>query len=68
MRTVFAENKVDGEAFLELTEQDVKEMIKPLGQVKKIMRLQKLWALPEQASHESLVCLVLSYQYIFSLE
>lgn len=34
------DNEIDGEAFLDLSEKDVKEIVKPLGQVKKIMRLQ----------------------------
>lgn len=37
----FAENKIDGETFLELSEDDVKSLVKPLGVVKKILRLQK---------------------------
>ncbi len=32
---------VDGAAFVELTEDDVKTMIKPLGQVKRVLRLIK---------------------------
>lgn len=37
----YAENKIDGESFLELSEEDIKTMVKPLGIVKKILRLQK---------------------------
>ena len=33
------ENKIDGESFLELCEADVKEMVKPIGIIKKIMKL-----------------------------
>ena len=33
-----SENEIDGAAFLELTESDVKGMVRPLGTVKKIMR------------------------------
>lgn len=33
------DNQVDGECFLELSESDVKEIVKPLGIVKKILRL-----------------------------
>lgn len=33
------ENQVDGESFLELREADVKEMVKPIGVVKKVMKL-----------------------------
>ncbi len=33
------ENQIDGESFLELTESDIKELVKPLGVVKKIIRL-----------------------------
>ncbi len=32
---------VDGAAFVELTDDDVKNMIKPLGQVKRVVRLIK---------------------------
>lgn len=35
----FTENQVDGESFLELAESDVKELVKPLGVVKKIVKL-----------------------------
>ena len=35
------DNEIDGPAFIELTENDIKTMIKPLGVVKKILRLQK---------------------------
>lgn len=41
-------NEIDGRDFLELTENDVKELVKPLGQVKKIIRLQKTLSVPEQ--------------------
>ncbi|XP_064403971.1 uncharacterized protein LOC135349363 isoform X1 [Halichondria panicea] len=37
---VFEDNEIDGEAFLELTENDIKELVKPLGVVKKLVRLQ----------------------------
>lgn len=39
----FAENEIDGQSFLELTESEVKELLKPfkLGVFKKIIRLQK---------------------------
>ena len=40
---VLTENEIDGAAFFELTEKDVKEMIKPMGQIKKIMRIQISW-------------------------
>jgi hypothetical protein len=30
---------IDGESFMELTEVDIKELVKPLGVVKKIIRL-----------------------------
>ena len=33
------ENKIDGDCFLELTEADVKEMVKPIGTVKKILKI-----------------------------
>ena len=36
----FPENYVDGESFLSLTEQDIKDMIPPIGIVKKILKLQ----------------------------
>ena len=36
-----SENQIDGESFLALTESDVKEMVKPIGVVKKIMKLQR---------------------------
>ena len=35
------ENEIDGSAFMDLTEADIKQLIKPLGAVKKILRLQK---------------------------
>ena len=37
----FTENQIDGESFLDLTEGDIKEVVKPLGVVKKIVRIQK---------------------------
>lgn len=36
----YTENKIDGESFRELYEADVKEMVKPVGVVKKIMKFQ----------------------------
>ena len=36
-----SDNQIDGETFLELTEADVKEMVKPIGIVKKIMKVQR---------------------------
>lgn len=51
------DNEIDGEAFLDLTEGDVKEIVKPLGQVKKIMRLQTaLKVKAKQHDQESPVC------------
>ena len=44
----FAANMIDGEAFLELTEVDVKELVKPLGVVKKILRLLREVILPNK--------------------
>ncbi len=35
------ENEIDGETFCELSEADIKAIVKPLGIVKKIIRLQK---------------------------
>ena len=35
------ENLVDGEAFLSLTEADFKEIVPPIGVVKKILKLKK---------------------------
>ena len=35
------DNKIDGIAFSELSEDEVKAIVKPLGVVKKIIRLQK---------------------------
>ena len=35
------DNEIDGPAFFELTEAEFKELVKPLGAVKKIIRLQK---------------------------
>ena len=55
---VSLEQEIDGEAFLELTEVDVKDMIKPLGQVKKVMRIQKAWNAQKKKSdplHETSV-------------
>ena len=34
------ENEIDGASFCELTEQEIKSMIKPIGVVKRILRLQ----------------------------
>ena len=36
----FVENNIDGEAFLELTETEVKSLVSKLGTAKKILRLQ----------------------------
>lgn len=41
MHLTFTENQIDGAGFLDLTEPDIKELIKPLGIVKKIVRLKK---------------------------
>lgn len=38
---VYIVNEIDGEAFLELSEDDIKEIIKPLGVVKKVSRILK---------------------------
>ena len=35
----FIDESVDGAAFLELSEADIKTMVKPLGHVKRILRL-----------------------------
>ena len=35
----FPDEQIDGAAFMELSESDVKSLVKPLGQVKKIVRL-----------------------------
>lgn len=59
MCNILTENEIDGEAFFDLTEQDVKDMINPLGQVKKVMRIQKLWSAQKQkctSSQEHSVC------------
>ena len=37
---LFADNVIDGESFLELSEDDIKEIVKPIGIVKKILKLQ----------------------------
>ena len=50
------ENEIDGAAFFDLTENDVKEMIKPLGQVKKIIRIQKLWKQNCASTEETSIC------------
>ena len=39
-------NKIDGARFLELTEADIKEIVKPLGIMKKILRLKKKASVP----------------------
>ena len=36
---------MDGTTFLELKEDDVKDIVKQLGLVKKVMRIQKSWLL-----------------------
>ena len=36
------ENEIDGAAFQELTECDVKYLVKPLGIVKKVIRLKQV--------------------------
>ncbi len=37
----YSDNEIDGVSFIEITEEDVKGMIKLLGVVKKIMHLQR---------------------------
>ena len=37
---LYTENEIDRESFLELSEADVKELVKPLGVVKKLVRLK----------------------------
>ena len=37
----FIDEEIDGEGFLDLTEAEIKELVKPLGTVKKILRLKK---------------------------
>ena len=44
---------VDGAAFVELTESDVKELVKALGLVKRIMRLQQ--QIKSESSHNTSV-------------
>ena len=41
LTATFLENHVDAESFLELTENEIKQLIKPLGVVKKLVILQK---------------------------
>ena len=42
----FLENAIDGEAFIDLTEAEIKTMVIQLGWVKKIVRIQKELSLP----------------------
>lgn len=35
------ENEIDGQCFIELKESELKELVKPLGVVKKILRIQQ---------------------------
>lgn len=35
------DNEIDGPTFCELTEEEIKQLVQPLGVVKKIIRLQK---------------------------
>ena len=46
LNPTFTENEIDGASFLELTEADIKEIVKPLGIVKKILRLKKKVSAP----------------------
>ena len=39
--TPHADNEIDGDAFLELSEDDIRTLVPKLGMVKKICRLQK---------------------------
>lgn len=39
---LFLENYIDGEAFVSLTEKDIKEMVPPIGLVKKILKLREV--------------------------
>ena len=41
LSVICLENEVDGMAFFDLSEGDIKAMIKPLGIVKKLIRLKK---------------------------
>ena len=44
------ENEIDGESFLELTEEDIAKLVKPLGIVKKMLKILRSQKFP--------VCLV----------
>ena len=41
MLLMFVEHQLDGQSFLDLSELDIKGIVKPLGVVKKLLRLQK---------------------------
>ena len=49
------DNEIDGPAFCELTEEEIKQMVKPLGVVKRIIRLQKFAGQPVSMVREFLV-------------
>lgn len=52
------ENEIDGVIFCELSEADIKAIVKPLGIVKKIVRLQKNTVYPvSPVSNSSLAIL-----------
>lgn len=52
---VILDNYIDGEAFSSLTEQDIKEIVPPIGLVKKILKLRQV----------SFNIVLLSYRYFF---
>ena len=60
------DNEIDGQSFLDLSENDAKETVKPLGQVKRIMQLQsslkdETLQAPDQGSN---VCTIRHYYAI----
>jgi hypothetical protein len=38
----FEDHAIDGESFLELTEQDIKDLVPKIGHIKKVLKLSKL--------------------------
>ena len=42
----YLDNYIDGEAFISLTEQDIKGMVAPIGLVKKILKLRQVNCIP----------------------
>ena len=51
----FATYRIDGESFLDLRDGEIREIVTPLGDRKKLQKLLSSYALPQVVSHISIL-------------